>query len=290
MGFAIALALLILGLDRQLPYMLLSHYKFPVGDNSGIFSKYGAQAEAITYSTSDGIPIKGWLIPTKTKSTSSTIIMLHTLGGTRQDLLEFALPLRQLGFNLLLIDLRGHGQSGGEFFTYGFHEWKDVSGGIDYLKGRGDIQADNLAVLGVSAGGAVAVAAAAHDDRIKALVAIAAFADLNQIIVEQTQLLPAWWRQRALKKAENLAQFTIQQASPVQSIRQVKCPILIVHGTQDDYIPYENAKTLLANATAKKQLFPILNATHATMLAKGGDSLRRAIAQFLQTAIEEKVT
>lgn len=279
------LAAAALALDHWLPYMLLSHYKFGVEARPKILDDYGAAAETVEFTTSDGVKIRGWFIPARPSpmdrpaAPAPTIIVLHTLGRTRQDMLEFSLPLWREGFNLALIDLRGHGESGGEFFTYGCHEWRDVTGLLDWLERRGGGVGDRVAVLGVSAGGGVAVAAAARDRRIRALAEVACFADLRTMAARQAPWLPEWWLRRALAKAERLADFRVDEASPERQIRAVTCPTLIAHGTADGYVPFDDAKRLHAAAgSARKELYGIPGADHATMFRLGGDELRRRIA------------
>jgi hypothetical protein len=148
---------LLFGIDHWLPYMLLSHYKFSVNPQPGILTSQNIIPEQISFRTSDGIDITGWFISSESEGQNKTvtIVVLHTLGRTREDMLEFCLPFRDKGYNIAFIDLRGHGESGGEFFTYGYHEKSDVQELIDYLKKVVPESSEKIVLLGVSAGGAV---------------------------------------------------------------------------------------------------------------------------------------
>lgn len=267
-----------LAIDNSLPYALLSHHKFSVEPQPQIFNRYNATAELISFTTRDGAKINGWFIPTPSPKQSQTLIILHSLGGTRQDFLEFALPLWNQGYNLALIDLRGHGSSSGEFFTYGYHEWQDVSGLIDYLEQR---NVKKISVMGISAGGTVAIASAVHDPRIQSLITIGTFADLNHTIDQQVSFLPAIWRDRAKARAEDLGHFSINDVSAIANIQKVNCPIFIAHGTADTYIPFEDGQTLYRNAANPKTFYAIPNATHATMLTQEPEKLQTQILRFL---------
>ena len=275
-------ALLCLGIafDRWLPYALISHYKRPVLAHPAILDQYGAQAESFTFTTRDRLKISGWFIPAK-RPTTQTLILLHSRGGTRQDTLEFGLPLWQAGFNLAMIDLRGHGTSEGEYFTFGYHEWQDVSGLVDYLESRADGTATEVTLLGISAGGAVAIAAAAQDHRIDRLITIAAFADLDSTIQAQVTWLPAFWRVRAIAQSEQLGHFSVRETSPLSAIRRVRAPVLIVHPADDRYIPLENGKQLFAAASSRKAFYVIAGATHETMLRQESKALRTRIIAFM---------
>lgn len=266
--------------DRWLPYALLSHYKFPVVENPPILKQYGASAETLAFKTKDNINISGWFIPAKTPS-KKTLIVLHSRGATRQDMLEFSLPLWQAGFNLALIDMRGHGRSGSDYFTFGYYEWQDVSGLIDDLERRHPNVTNDITLIGVSAGGAVAISAASKEPRIKRLVTVASFADLTLAIKQQVPWLPEFWRSRAIKEAEQMGKFSIAETSPLNKIQQIKCPVLIIHGAKDTYIPFEDGKKLFSKAVGKKQFYAIPEATHANMLLVDSLELKRRIIEFI---------
>ena len=60
---ALVLVIVVLALDHWLPYMLLAHYKFSVEAHPKVLDEYGATAEPVEFTTSDGVPIRGWFIP-----------------------------------------------------------------------------------------------------------------------------------------------------------------------------------------------------------------------------------
>jgi uncharacterized protein len=287
--FIIGIILVILSIniiDGWLPYALLSHYNYPVDAQPAIFQQFNAKVEEIDFTADDNVNISGWWIPSpKASSESPTLIVLHSLGGTRQDFLKFNLPIWQQGLNLALIDMRSHGDSGGEYFTYGFHERKDVSELIDFLEQHHKNSVDNIAVMGISAGGAVAISSAAYDKRIQALITISAFADLNKTIAKQVLWLPSFWRNRAIIKAESIAKFKIEETLPIKLIEKVSCPILIVHGTVDKYIPFTDGKKLFNVINGKKYFYAVEGGNHSTVLDKGGKELQNKIIDFIRDSV-----
>ncbi|MEL6460709.1 MAG: alpha/beta hydrolase [Cyanobacteria bacterium J06621_15] len=269
-------------IDNWLPYALLSHYNYPVDSKPAIFQQFNAKVENINFTTDDNIKISGWWIPSpKNQSENPTLIVLHSLGGTRQDFLKFNLPIWKQGFNLALIDMRSHGKSGGEYFTYGFHERKDVSRLIDFLENNHKPASQNISLMGISAGGAVAISSAAYDNRIQGLITISAFADLNNTIAKQVPWLPTFWRKKVITKAEEIAEFNIEEISPINQIVKVNCPILIVHGTEDKYIPFVNGKKLYDAVKGEKLFYAVEGGNHSTILDKGGDKLQEKIVEFV---------
>ena len=112
-----------------------------------------------------------------------------------------AAALHARGFAVLMIDLRKHGESGGDHFTFGAKERWDVLAAVDWLQKRGF----KVGVLGVSLGAVSAAGAAADPEggaNIRALVLDSAFADSGETISKSfaqetglpTQLLPGAFR------------------------------------------------------------------------------------------------
>ncbi|NET09216.1 MAG: alpha/beta hydrolase [Symploca sp. SIO2B6] len=290
---AIAIVTLI---DHWLPYALLSHHNRAVEADPQIFDVYGISAQTITFETptyslaesEETIQINGWLIPNE--MSDRTVIILHGLGATRQDMLEFGLPLQKVGYNLVLIDLRSHGESGGKFFTYGYHEWQDVVSLLDWLEQQAPKAVEDVTLIGVSAGGAIAIPATARDSRIDRLITLSTFAELGETINTQTPLLPDRWRRRAIAKAERLAKFEVDATIPRQTIQRVNVPVLIIHGDVDGYIPFENGQKLYEAAKQPKFFHRSVGADHADILSQNSTQLNQVILDFMGSTLGEEST
>jgi uncharacterized protein len=272
--FALALPLALgFALDNGLPYALIDHANRPVEARSVLWTD--AKVETLEFKNAEGTMLAGWWVPKP--DAKQTVILLHTLGGNRADLLDFAESIWKAGFNLVMVDLRSHGMSDGKYFTYGFDEWKDIMAAIDIVNAKQPNQ--TFAILGVSAGGTVAISAAVRDERIRKVVTIGTFADLGETIEAQTKWLPEFWRKRVIGRSEELARFQVAETSAKQWISQVKIPVMIAHGTQDSYIPLSNAEQLFAAAKDPKVLYKIADANHDSMLR--ANDLQREVIRFL---------
>jgi dipeptidyl aminopeptidase/acylaminoacyl peptidase len=111
--------------------------------------------ENVTLTTADGVTISGWYVP---GTQPNGIVLVHGIHANRAYLIPQAIILAEAGYHLLLIDLRGHGRSGGHMMTYGYREALDVQAAVDYLAARPEI--DQVAALGHSLGAAAVVRAA----------------------------------------------------------------------------------------------------------------------------------
>lgn len=227
--------------------------------------------EEVAFTTKDGVLIAGWLVPAslhdeastrasvKTTGDKSAILILHGYPAERGDMLSMASALHlHTNFNILLIDFRYFGKSGGSFTTLGTKERFDVEAAIDFLESRGF---KKVGVMGFSLGGAVAILQAERDSRIAAVVSYAAFADLTllghdvyaRLPVIREALIP-------LMKFWMKLVWGIDTAfSPQKAAQNIQTPILIIHNKQDEQIPFHHAlllKDALKNNQRAEFYFP----------------------------------
>ncbi|MBN1148980.1 MAG: alpha/beta fold hydrolase [Anaerolineales bacterium] len=128
----------------------------------------GQSYEDVKLTTSDGVQISGWYLPSQN---GAAVIALHAYNGNRSGTIYHADLLADNGYGVLMIDLRAHGQSGGELFPLGWDADRDVYAALDYLQSRPEVDPGRIGVLGLSIGAEVGLQAAARDARIQALVA-----------------------------------------------------------------------------------------------------------------------
>ena len=122
-----------------------------------------------------GIELSGWWIPRA--GSTKAIVMVHGRGENRttefyDHFLDLGAALNTFagrGFNILMIDLRAHGLSGGEYAAWGVGERRDVEGAVDWVKHQG-FQPAAIGALGASLGATACVHATAEDPDISALV------------------------------------------------------------------------------------------------------------------------
>ena len=120
---------------------------------------FGLEYANVSLRTPDDVTLAGWYVPSANRA---AVLLLHGAGSTRSDVLPQAAVLARHGFGLLMIDARGHGDSGGRAMDFGWHGDSDIAGAVTYLSSRPDVASDRLAVVGLSMGGEEAVAPAAR--------------------------------------------------------------------------------------------------------------------------------
>jgi dipeptidyl aminopeptidase/acylaminoacyl peptidase len=134
------------------------------------------------------IELHAWWVPASAGIEGPTVIVLHGLGSCIRDR-EVLLPagmLSHLGYGVLMLDVRDHGESSVEDgrMAGGTEEYRDVMAAVDWLISRG-VDPDRIGVLGTSMGAATAIVAGGEDERISAVWADTSYADLETRIAEE---------------------------------------------------------------------------------------------------------
>ncbi len=126
--------------------------------------------------------LAAWYLPA---SNGCTLVCCHGINdNSGQWLPQIARLHARGGYGALLFDFAGHGQSEGSQVTYGIRERHDVTAAIEYLRQRGDVDMDHLAILGYSLGAITAVLAAVEHPDLRAVVIESGFSDLYHDIAK----------------------------------------------------------------------------------------------------------
>ena len=140
----------------------------------------GLPVRDVRFTASDGAHLAGWLALRSPDAPS--IILVHGFKAARQNMLPWARYLYAAGYNVLLYDSRGCGQSDGWHIDLGAGETEDLIGAARYLQQLPDLRVKRFGALGVSLGAGTVLLAAAREPLLAAVVADSAWAD------EQPQL------------------------------------------------------------------------------------------------------
>ncbi len=125
----------------------------------------GMRYEEVSFTTRDSFKLKGWYIPSRNHA---AVLIAHGAGGNRASHLDQAQALNQAGYGVLLVELRGNGESDGDIITF---SGEDVLAGIQFLKSRPEIDPGRIGAMGCSLGAMTAIQAAALTTDIRALIA-----------------------------------------------------------------------------------------------------------------------
>lgn len=126
----------------------------------------GIEYEEVWLETEDGVRIAAWHVPS---SNGAAIIIVHGLSGNRAHTIHHLEPLAGEGYGVLAIDLRAHGESGGERFS-GWDSDREVLAAVDYLRKQEAVDPDRIGAIGLSVGANAVLYAAARSEGIHAVL------------------------------------------------------------------------------------------------------------------------
>ncbi|PTX95800.1 alpha/beta fold hydrolase [Opitutus sp. ER46] len=184
-----------------------------------------------------------------------TLLLLHGFLMSKEAMAGWAFYFAREGYQVVLVDLRGHGRSTGKWIGYGAWEATDLVRVIDDVQARG-LLVGQLGVFGQSYGAAIAIRLAALDPRVATVVAMAPFDDARSVVPEFARefdpkiagrLSDATY-QGALQRAAKLAGFDWAKLDVVDAMRRVQVPVLLFHGQADTWVRPVRSERLLAAA------------------------------------------
>jgi pimeloyl-ACP methyl ester carboxylesterase len=264
---------------------------------------FGLAAETVSFHSRDGIALKAWYIPTAGHA-EGTIILAHGIDGNRSDMLSRAAFLVRDHYNALLVDLRDHGESAGDYASPGYMEALDVLGALDYLEARGAPRP--FFALGHSYGGVAVLWSAAESPDISAVISDSAYISFADMVRRATWLLaqdPARsvWERLGLRVAGmrgvTAAMLPVyylrtgvwmdgKKADTLRAIARIgNRPILCIAGEEDKICPPVNAKRMYQAASSPRKAFLIVpGADHAETFSHDPKLYESAVVSFLHSS------
>jgi len=204
---------------------------------------YGLEYEEVALSTPDGVTLAAWFVPAE--GTSRTVLFCHGNAGNISHRLDTLKMFNELGLNCLIVDYRGYGQSTGKPTEEG--TLIDILAGFQWLIEEKGTRPEEIILFGRSLGGSVA-AVIAKDVNPAGLVLESAFTSFDDVGAHYYPWLP-------------VRLFTRFDYNTLEAVKQVRCPLLVIHSPNDEIIPYKFGQQIFAAAPEPKQ-FADLKGTH----------------------------
>lgn len=252
----VMLGLLLGGLERSMLY----HPSPLSGDHP---SKWGLPCESLNITTGDGESLGAWWCP-QDDPANPALLFFHGNAGTRADRLHNVQGLWRAGWSVLIFDYRGYGDSTGRPSEPGLI--RDGLAAYDWLRGR--VAKQPIVLFGRSLGGAVA-AQTALQRSAAGLILESAFTSVPDM-ARLTLPLPGVGR-LVRTRFDNLA-----------AVSRIEIPLMIIHGTADELIPFTMGEALnKAAASPAKQFHAVAGGSHNDTYVVAGDAYYQWHRQFM---------
>jgi uncharacterized protein len=235
----------------------------------------------IILKTTDSLLLSGWYATQP--NAKGAVALFHGHLATKAAVIHEATAFYAMGYDVLLIDFRGHGNSGGNYCTIGYKEAEDVKLAYDFLKDKGTTY---IVLWGISMG-AAAITSAFDKYNLQPAAAILElpFGSLHQAVAARTRqmCLPAepvatlltFWG--GMENGFNALGF-----APAAYAKKIHCPVLLQAGKLDNRVALTEIEAIYANlASAQKKKVVYENAGHQSLLLNEPAKWNKEVGGFL---------
>lgn len=238
----------------------------------------------------DGVRLVGKLWFSDVKS-NRFIIACHGASGLYYEQFCFlAEYYHKNGYNLLLVNNRGCGESGGEFISYGVNESRDLLHWMKYILNNFPTCSIFLHGISMGASSVLMTCDGKLPENIKGIISDCAFTnawDEFKYKMYHSYHCPAF----PVLNIVNLlcrtkAHFSLRDAAPLNHVIKSKVPILFIHGKNDEYVPPRMTQQLYDSCPAPKKLLLVPGAEHANSSSVNPALYEEYLTEFLTREID----
>jgi uncharacterized protein len=254
------------------------------------FAQENATREDFVVTAQDGVVLRGWKVRAAHPN-GDWVLLLHGRSQNRLSMIRYAGFLLGSGYNLVMMDARAHGESGGTIATYGHVERYDERSIVDALTAGEHPQ--HIFAMGESMGAAVALQSAAIDPRIEAVIAEGAFRNLHEVFFDYAGLRVSAFLGKtffrpaamlAVHETEHQVGFRLDDVSPEASVAARSFPVLLISGLRDHNVPKRHAEAIFLAASGPKELWLVPKARHQKAMETAPEEFQSRVLRFFSRA------
>ena len=209
------------------------------------------------------------------------VLLSHGYTDNRFGSLKYTKMYLDLGFNVIVYDLRGHGENEPTFCTYSVRERKDLIALIRDCRDR--YQPAVLGIHGESLGAATSIACLEDKPQIDFVVADCGFSDISNVLKGgvKSMHLPEGLVPLASVCARLRYGYSYDMMRPIDSLADNEIPILFIHGAEDSFILPENSERMEKETKGYSELHLIPGAAHAASVLTAPEDYQEIVEAFL---------
>jgi uncharacterized protein len=226
---------------------------YPMRDIPATPAEAGLDYENVFLATSDNIKLNGWYVPAQ--NAELTVLFCHGNGGNIGYYLDTLNILHLMNVNCLIFDYRGYGLSEGRPSEEG--TYADALAAYKWLTIQKVIEPGRIVIFGRSLGGSIAAQLAGKVET-GGLILESTFTSCGDIGSRYYPYFPVRWLCR-------------YRYNTMEHLSRVKCPVLIIHSTEDELVPFEMGQRLYDAAKEPRQLVKISGTHNEGFIDSGRD-------------------
>lgn len=243
--------------------------------------------------TGQVMKMAAWWIP-HPRAGGRCAVLIHGYADAKVGAIAWGPLFHELGYNILAVDLRAHGESDGRFITSGYFERHDFNQILDQVRAEMPGETRHLMLFGVSLGAATALATAALRDDIEAIVLESPVGDFRDAAMVHGELMG--WPGGAvgrlvLRVAEWMSKADFAEVRPLSLLRRVGCPVMIIQGELDP-LTSQNERAEIEEIFRKRAAdfvdvyWRLPGTGHVMGICDDPESYKQRIAEFLLRVAE----
>jgi fermentation-respiration switch protein FrsA (DUF1100 family) len=245
--------------------------------------------EKVSLTSYDGLKLKAVFLKNK-NSNGKAVILAHGYKGNNQQMPGITKFYYEQGFDVLKPDARGHGESGGEYIGYGWHDRKDYGSWSQFL--AKEKKEKSILLHGFSMGAATVLMASGEKlpQEVKGIIADSGYTTVQEELSHQLKYLyhlpafPIMQVTSAITKVR--AGYSFTEASALKQVKKNKLPLFIIHGDQDELVPTEMAHSLYKAARSEKELWIVPGAGHTEAFTMSQEEYEKRLKAYIKKTIE----
>lgn len=274
-------------IDRAIQHSSLRRYKDEL--TAGFQWIADQPSETVTIKAYDGVRLVAKYLPCE--NARGTLLCFH--GWRSCPEIDFGCALsfyQSLGLNLLLVNERAHGASGGRFITFGIRERRDVHSWVTWHNQRFGAEAPVL-LAGLSMGASTVLMACGEPfpANVRGVIADCGFTSPYDIVakIAREKHIPLWFLPFVSLQTRLFAGFGLKDYSTLTALQDCGLPLMLIHGEGDTFVPCDmSRKAYAASAASDKTLLTVPNAGHGQSFLLEGDRYRRTLTDFVNRVLK----
>jgi fermentation-respiration switch protein FrsA (DUF1100 family) len=244
--------------------------------------------EKLEMASHDGLLLRGYYLAAKAPTPKTAILAHGYMGNARKDMAGVAKLYHEIfGYNVLMPDDRGHGESEGRYIGFGWLDRLDYVKWIYFVLNKVGQEAQ-IVLHGISMGGATVLMTSGEElpEQVRCVISDCAYTSVKDILTHQARQLyklPTFPLLSIISLICKLrAGYFFGEASTLAQVKKAHLPTLFIHGGEDLFVPTTMLNPLYEASTAPKEKFIVPTAGHGLAYAVDVAGYRQQVRDFLQ--------